>query len=216
MATSEAKAISRLTKRNPEQSKKVLITATLDTIAETGIGDATVSKIVERAGLSRGMIHLHFGGKSQLLSAAAKTFSEVYYQELETYVKMAGSDPVAIILSVIEADLSNKVMNERSTRIWHAFRGAAGTDPGIARFSNTRDKRLREILQSAFTELATDDDAKTSPEQAKAATYGLLVMLEGMWVDYLANAGSFSRREATAIVSKFIEGLYPNHVWQVE
>ncbi|MEP2028080.1 MAG: TetR family transcriptional regulator C-terminal domain-containing protein [Paracoccaceae bacterium] len=216
MSVSETKATSKSTKRNPEHSKKLLISAALDTIAETGIGDTTVTKIIDRAGLSRGMIHLHFGGKSQLLTAAAKTFSEVYYQELEVYVQAAGSDPVAIILSVIKADLSDKVMNDRSTRIWHAFRGAAGTDPGIASFSNTRDKRLREILNSAFMEIANDYDAKTAPQQAKAATYGLLVMLEGMWVDYLANARSFSRSDATAIVSKFIAGLFPNHVWQVK
>lgn len=208
-------ATPRSTKRNPEHSKRVLITATLDTIADMGIADATVSKIIERAGLSRGMIHLHFGGKSQLLAAAAKDFSEVYYQELEAHVQAAGSDPVAVILSVIKADLNDKLMNERSTRIWHAFRGAAGTDPGIARFSNTRDKRLREILKSAFMEIAIDNDAQTATEQAKAATYGLLVMLEGMWVDYLANANSFSRGEATAIVSRFISGLFPNHDWHV-
>lgn len=216
MSVSETIATPRSTKRNPEHSKKVLISAALDTIAETGIGDTTVTKIINRAGLSRGMIHLHFGGKSQLLAAAAQTFSEVYYEELENFLQAAETDPETIIMSVVKADLSDKVMNERSTRIWHAFRGAAGTDPGIASFSNTRDKRLREILHSAFTKLANEYDTQTAPLLAKTATYGLLVLLEGMWVDYLANANSFSRSEATAIVNRFIAGLFPYHFEQVE
>lgn len=210
MSAEDAKA----TKRNPVHSKNALIAATLDTIAETGIGDTTVSKIIARAGLSRGMIHLHFGGKSQLLTASAEAFSKAYYVELETHVQAAGSNPVAIVMSVVKADLSEKLMNERSTRILHAFRGAAATDPGIASFSNTRDKRLRELLHSAFIEIAQSYDPRTASLQATAATYGLLVMLEGVWVDYLANAHRFSRDEAIAIVTKFIAGLFPEHTWE--
>ena len=198
-------------RRNPEQSRGQLITATLDTIAEIGIGDTTVTRIIDRAGLSRGMIHLHFGGKSQLLAAAAKAFSESYYQEVEKSVLAAGTDPEAIILSVVRADLGDTLMNERTTRIWHAFRGAAGTDPGIARFSNTRDKRLREILHAGFSEIARSYDTARAPVLTKTATYGLLAMLEGMWVDYLANSNSFSRREAIAIVCRFMAGLFPRH-----
>ena len=198
-------------RRNPEQSRNQLITAALDTIAEIGIGDTTVTRIIDRAGLSRGMIHLHFGGKSQLLAAAAKSFSESYYQEVEHSVQAAGSDPEAIILSVVRADLGDTLMNERTTRIWHAFRGAAGTDPGIASYSNTRDKRLREILHSGFSEIAKSYDDARAPDLTKTATYGLLAMLEGMWVDYLANSNSFSRREAIAIVCRLMSGLFPRH-----
>ena len=55
-----------------EQNRVALIEATLDSIAEVGFARTSVSAIIDRANLSRGMIHLHFGGKDALVEAAAK------------------------------------------------------------------------------------------------------------------------------------------------
>ncbi|WP_299846956.1 TetR family transcriptional regulator C-terminal domain-containing protein [uncultured Roseovarius sp.] len=188
--------------------------ATLDTIAEIGITDTTVSKIIQRAGLSRGMIHLHFGGKNQLLAAAAKSFGQEYFDELDHRVQQATSGPEDVITAVIQADLSEALMNERSTRIWHAFRGAANSNDGIALYSSTRDKRLRDTLHSAFKKIAQEYGEAENSALARDATFGLLVLLEGMWVDYLTNANAFSREVAVSIVLRFIAGLFPNHFQQ--
>ncbi len=204
-------AAKRSSKRDPESSKRTLIAATLDTIAEIGITDTTVSKIIQRAGLSRGMIHLHFGGKNQLLTAAAQSFGEEYYRELDRLVSLAGDDPEAVIMAVVQADLSEAVMNVRSTRIWHAFRGAAGTNDGIALYSSTRDKRLRATLHDAFKTIARAYGEDGDSVLARDATFGLLVLLEGMWVDYLSNADAFSREVAISIIRRFIQGLFPGH-----
>ena len=59
-------------------------------------------------------------------------------------------------MAVVQADLSEAVMNVRSTRIWHAFRGAANSNTGIALYSSTRDKRLRATLHGAFKTIARD------------------------------------------------------------
>ena len=201
----------RASKRDPESSKRTLIQATLDTIAEIGITDTTVSKIIERAKLSRGMIHLHFGGKNQLLTEAAKSFGQEYFDELDRCVQQAGSDPEAIIMAVVQADLGEVLMNERSTRIWHAFRGAAGSNDGIATYSSTRDQRLRDTLHAAFEGIAAEYREEDRATLARDATFGLLVLLEGMWVDYLSNAKIFSREVAVSLIRRFIRGLFPNH-----
>ncbi|MEO9780993.1 MAG: TetR family transcriptional regulator C-terminal domain-containing protein [Sedimentitalea sp.] len=205
----ETPAEKRTAKRDPESSRRALILATLDTIAEIGITDTTVSKIIQRAGLSRGMIHLHFGGKNQLLAAAARSFGESYFEVLDQWVQGAGDDPEAIITAVIRADLSETLMNVRSTRIWHAFRGAANSNEGIAAYSGTRDKRLHDIINTAFRQIAHDSGESKESTLARDATFGLLVLLEGMWVDYLSNADAFSRDVAISIVRRFIAGLFP-------
>ena len=43
----------RPARRNPEASRRALIEATLDCIAEDGIAETSVSRIIERAGLLR-------------------------------------------------------------------------------------------------------------------------------------------------------------------
>ncbi|UWQ90321.1 TetR family transcriptional regulator C-terminal domain-containing protein [Rhodobacteraceae bacterium M382] len=201
----------RTARRNPKASKETLIRATLDTIAEIGITDTTVSKIIQKAELSRGMIHLHFGGKDQLLVAAVHSTSIEYYQEVDRRVAMAGNNPADIVMAVIEADLSETLLNERSVRIWHAFRGVARTNPEIARYSSTRDRRLRDMIRGAFDTLAEGGDPDEARVLARDATSGTLALLEGMWVDFMSNTDDFSRPVAVSIVCRFLAGLFPSH-----
>ena len=64
-----------------------LIEATLRALSELGYANASVSEIIKRAGLSRGMIHLHFGSKDNLVIEAAKHASERYHAFLETWLE---------------------------------------------------------------------------------------------------------------------------------
>ena len=197
-------------KRDPKGSRQALIDATLDTIADIGLTDTTVTHIIRRAGLSRGMVHLHFGGKDNLLTAAAKHFSDAYYAVLDRHLDGAGTAPETIIMAVIRADLGEELLNERSTRIWHAFRGAAPTHKGIARYSSTQDARLTEILQQAFEDVSGSSEPAVR-QTALQATFGTFALLEGMWVHFLSDMENFSREEAVELVRKFLAGMYPGH-----
>jgi len=195
-------------RRNPEASKQSLIDATLDTIAEIGITDTTVSSIIQRAGLSRGMIHLHFGGKDNLLTSAAKYFNEKYYAEMDQQLARADETPQEKIMAVVSADLGETLLNERSTKIWHAFRGVANSHPGIAKFSSTQDERLQSIVRQSFQQIA-DAKGTSDPKIVQHATLGTLALLEGMWVHYLSDRDNFSRTDAVAMILRFLNGLFP-------
>ena len=203
-----ARARKRGARRDPEANKRLLIEATLDTIADIGITDTSVSRICERSGLSRGMIHLHFGGKDNLLTAAAQQFSVEYYAALDRMTDL-GPDalPEDRVMAVVAADLSETLLNPRSTKIWHAFRGIASSHPGIALYSSTQDKKLVDTLRRAFGDLSirTGQDAALADD----ATSGTLALLEGMWVNYLTDMQGFSREGAAALVRRFLAGLYP-------
>ncbi|MFU1477964.1 TetR family transcriptional regulator C-terminal domain-containing protein [Roseovarius sp. C7] len=196
--------------RQPVKNRLLLIEATLDTIATHGITETTVSRIIDRAGLSRGMIHLHFGGKDNLLVAAAQAFNEAYYDEMERQVSGLGDDPTEIVMGVVRADLSAALLNERSAKIWHAFRGVASANPDIARFSDTRDYRLRQTLRQVFDRIVREEGREAEQTLARDATYGTLVMMEGMWTDFLTHMSGFDRGEAERIVRRFLKGLFPS------
>lgn len=196
--------------RDPRRHRQVLLKATLDSLAEVGIAETTVSAIIHRAGLSRGMIHLHFGGKDGLLAAAAAAFSDEYYAEMDRQLARASGDPVEVILAVVRADLSPEILNERSVAIWHGFRGAARNNPEIARFSNTRDKRLRSMVCDAFDALLTEFSPNEDSIIANEVTLGTLALLEGMWVDYMTHPNAFSRETAARIIARFLNGIIPN------
>lgn len=198
-------------RRNPEHHRRKLIEATLNSIAEDGISDTTISKIIERAGLSRGMVHLHFQGKDNLIVAAAESFSKEYYAEMDRLIVGTEDNPAALISALISADLGPTILNERSAVIWHAFRIAVRSNPKIGKFSDTRDKRLRHMIRTAFRELLAREDFHDANVIANEITLGTLALLEGMWTDYLAHPNDFSRKTATRIAFRFLNGIMPGH-----
>jgi TetR/AcrR family fatty acid metabolism transcriptional regulator len=53
-----------------EQARRAqLVSCAIDAIAELGYGQASLARIAERAGISKGVIAYHFDGKDELLSA---------------------------------------------------------------------------------------------------------------------------------------------------
>ena len=194
--------------RDPERNKARLIEAVLDSIAEVGIAETTVSRIIERAGVSRGMIHLHFGGKDKLLAAAAAEFSARYYTEMDRQIAGTRNDPAARIAAVVRADLSERILNERSAAIWHAFRGVARTNAAIARYSDTRDARLRSMIYEAFSVLLVPETA-ADRAMVDDVTLGAMALLEGMWTDFLTHPTSFSRDTSVRIVMRFLAAICP-------
>ena len=205
----QAETDSKPSRRDPARHKQELIEATLDLIAEIGIPETTVSQIIEKAGLSRGMIHLHFGGKDQLLIAAAQSFSADYTDTMERLVAEADPSPVGTVKAIIRADLSEDLMNVRAARLWHAFRGIPNPHPEIARSCGTRGGLAREKLGEAFAELSEDQGATDAHRLARDATFGTMALMEGMYVDFLSNQEKFSRDAAYRIVLRFVEGLFP-------
>ena len=188
------------------RSRQAMIDATLDIIAEAGIGGASVSRIVEKSGLSRGMIHLHFGTKEKLLVEAARSMADDYYRNLFQFINAAPDLPAQRLIAMIDADLDEASLSAKSIAIWFAFRGAARAHNEFARYSDTRDRRLRDLFTATFAELI--GKAADAPEVIDAAT-GTIALMEGMWADYFLHSDAFDRDAARRVVLHFIAGVLP-------
>ena len=194
-----------------EQNRVALIEATLDSIADIGFARTSVSEIIDRAKLSRGMIHLHFGGKDALVEAAAKHSSDAYYDSLTARLDRAGALPQESVEAVIRSDLSETVLNRRTVSLWYAFRGESRERKTIAAYSDTRDRRLRNLTFESFLRVARQTDLADPETAAKDATNGTLALLEGMWTDYLLHPESFDRQAALRTIFRFLAALFPKH-----
>ncbi|MFY0312251.1 TetR family transcriptional regulator C-terminal domain-containing protein [Leisingera sp. D0M16] len=197
--------------QNREQNRLALIEAVLDSVAEKGISETSVSEIIQRAGLSRGMIHLHFGGKDNLVHAAAHYSSEEYYDGLEALLQTAGNSPQERIEMIVRGDLSERVLNRRNVNIWYAFRGESRNRKAIAEHSDTRDGRLRGMIHNAFSRIVREAGTPDASAAARDATHGTLALLEGMWTDYLLHPDRFDREEAMRIIFRFLAAMFPAH-----
>lgn len=194
-----------------DQNRRALIDATLDSIAEIGIAQTSVTEITRRANLSRGMIHLHFRGKDNLLVAAIKRAGEVYYGHLDWFLVNAGNLAQYRLAAVIECDLDERVLNKRSVNIWYAFRGEAREGNRISKYTDTRDRRLNTLIYQVFRELDGFGNHSDAALIARDATQGILALLEGMWTDFLLHPDVFNRKRAKRIIFRFLSALYPRY-----
>ena len=190
-----------------DRHRQQLIDATIEIVSEFGIAGSSVTMIVTRAKLSRGMIHLHFNSKEHLLIEAASHWSEVYFAQLEINLRLASSNAHDRLRALISFDLSEKILNPKTVNAWFAFRGEARSHNSFAKYSDTRDDVLRKMFTQAFRELA---EGREEPDVlARDAAHGTIAMLEGMWADYLLHPGAFNRNTAKRIVFRFVSALFP-------
>lgn len=194
-----------------EKNRLTLLEATLDSIAEQGIAETSVSEIIARAGLSRGMIHLHFGGKENLVEAAAELSNQRYYEQLERHLAASGDRPQDKIVAIVRSDLSEEVLNTRNVSVWYAFRGEARKRAVIAGLSDTRDTRMGGLAKRSFVAIARAEGHAHPRAVARDASNGTLAILEGMWTDYLLHPDRFNRGDAARIVFRFLAAMFPAH-----
>lgn len=186
-----------------DRNRQRLIDATLQALVQFGYGEASISKIIQIAGLSRGMIHLHFENKDALLAAAAEQASQDYYAGFETWIKDTPPNPQGRLEAIIDYDLSPDVLSEKNICTWYELRGAARTCSSIGQFTGTRDTQLEDIYAETFKAM-TDDQ-----ELIQDATYGTISLSEGIWIDFMLNPRDFDRKAARRVIFKFLGGLFP-------
>ncbi|MGB0847695.1 MAG: TetR/AcrR family transcriptional regulator [Thiolinea sp.] len=189
--------------------RNLLLEATTDIIATEGIAAASVTRICEQAGLSRGMVHLHFANKESLLLEVARVMNARYFSAIEEFLQGSGHSPQEKIEAVVQADLSEVLLNHKSVNIWYAFRGEARSNNGFMKYTDTRDAALRDQLFSAFLVLSAKDNQAIM--LARDTTHGTIALLEGMWTDFFLHNDQFNRDTAQRIVFRFLAALYPGN-----
>lgn len=193
---------------NKPLNREKLIQATLDTIVESGIENASVSQILKKANLSRGMINLHFDGKESLLLEALKRYTDIYnqsfYSKLEDIVDASAASKLQ---AIVEHDLCTSVLNLDYVVIWYEFRGKARTNEIYRQYTDTRYSRFRRTYYSICKELVKKESL--SDVSAKSIAHGLITMIEGMWIDFYLHSDSFNRNAAKKTFFIYLTALFP-------
>ena len=69
-----------------EQRRQQLIDATIKCIAKKGLSSTTLADVAKEAGLSQGIVNLHFNSKDNLLYETLRYVSEDYDKQfMQTY-----------------------------------------------------------------------------------------------------------------------------------
>ncbi len=201
MAADRTKPVSRAnvgTKRVVDKSahRLALLDATACVIAQHGISGTTISRIQEASGLSRGLIHLHFQSKDNLIAELARHLDAEYQSSRKLAIADVGTDPKARLREIIRVEFSTRILNPGTNAVWMALRSECHARREILRDVDTRDWSIYREIFSCFSAMS---GPASDPVACRRATLALMTMLEGLFTDLHLHPDNFNRDEAVKV-----------------
>ena len=129
-----------------ELRRQQLIDATVKCISKKGIGGTTLADVAREAGLSQGIVNLHFESKDNLLAETLRFLAEEYDEHFMRTLGKAPDHPAARLQAIMEMDLMPAVCDRHKLAVWFAFWGEVQAVPTYQKICAARDEKYDEIM----------------------------------------------------------------------
>ncbi|MGF1444824.1 MAG: TetR family transcriptional regulator C-terminal domain-containing protein [Pikeienuella sp.] len=163
--------------------RKQLIDATIDAIAELGVSRTTMAEITGRAGLSMGIVNLHFENKDNLLKSTLVHLSEELRDHWTEFQTAQGLGPAEKVWGIISANFHADVATRNKMRAWFAFFGEARYRAFYREMVADFDNERAEALETSLAQLK-QDGAQIDFAPA-ALTQSIESMADGLWLSMI-------------------------------
>lgn len=202
---------SRLTRRRtapPEQRRVQLIQATIRSIARHGLPDTTMATVSQEAGLSQGIVNLHFKSKENLLLETLKFVVDEYRSAWERALAEEHESPAEELAALVGVDFDANLCDRDKLAVWFAFWSESKSRPTYRRLCAERDRDYEEHIRELCAEIKAEGNYDVDSD---AVAWGLSSMGEGLWLDLLISPRRLSRDEARRLSMVHLANAFPKH-----
>ena len=207
MAVAASKPARRTATR--ERRRRQLIDATMKCIGRRGISGTTLADVAREAGLSQGIVNLHFDSKENLLRATLEQLADEYRAQFERAYERAGPDAADQLHALLALDLKPSVCAPAKLAVWFAFWGEVKSRPTYRRICDAIDSYYDDVVERLCTEIIAD--GRYDDVDAGATTLALTSMTNGMWLSCLVSPKTWDRHEALAAIDGYLHATFPKH-----
>jgi len=191
-----------------EMRRAQLIKATIKCVAQKGLSSTTMADITKEAGLSLGIVNLHFQSKDKLLVETLRYMSEEYGESVQRALATEGG-PAAKLTALMEMDFSAKVCQRNKLAVWFAFWGESKSRPIYQALCAKIDEDANASVHTLFQQLDKDGDYQHIDPDNFASVWNALT--EGLWLDILISPNDMNREKAKAICQGYLASIFPRH-----
>ncbi len=209
MAPTVGRRLSSQRTASKEARQTQLIKATIRSIAKRGLSDTTIATVAKEAGLSQGIINLHFQSKDRLLVETLRYVADEYTNAWRTALDKAGPSSTERLAAVIEANFGKAVCDRNKLAVWFAFWGESKSRPTYRNICTRLDQEYDAMLTRFCADLIRDGGY--SGIDAENIATALSAMGDGLWLDLLVNPESMDRERAKATCMAYLAAVFPNH-----
>lgn len=178
-----------------EIRRRQLIDATIASIHEIGLAEASLSRISARAGVSTGIVHHYFEDKADLLEATLRQLGDRLRDSVVSRLEGATS-PIERLLAVIDGNLGTDQFTPESVSAWLAFWAQVPKNARLARVQHIIVSRLHDNLVHALKLIGRRDADHIARVTA--------ALIDGLWLRAALSAAGPSSREARLQVLDYL------------
>jgi TetR/AcrR family transcriptional repressor of bet genes len=204
-------ATAKNTKRTAtrEKRRQQLVNATMKCIARKGMGGTTLGDVAKEAGLSQGIVNLHFESKENLLNETLRFIADDYKAQFNRVLDKSEPDAASKLHALMKLDLRPSILERRKLAVWFAFWGEVKSRPRYREVCEKSDEYYDEILSSLCDEIISEGSYKNV--SSAAVTTVLTSVTNGMWLSYLISPKRFDHQNATNAVDEYLSSIFPKH-----
>lgn len=205
-------ALSRRRTAPPEERREQLIQATIRCVANHGLADTTIATVAQEAGLSQGIINLHFQTKEGLLTETLRYLADEYRNACREAAAVADVSPAAGLEAMVELDFRRSICARDKLAVWFAFWGERKFRPTYRRICADRDKSYDDMVRVMCRRLC--EEGGYPDVEPDLVADGLSALTDGLWLDLLVRPESMSRELAKRITLSYLADAFPKHFRQ--
>jgi len=175
-----------------------LIEMTIDSLAEVGYVESTLSRIGKRAGVSAGLVVHYFQDKDGLLEATFRTLIERLTARTRARLRQAHT-PRGRVQAIIDVNLAAEEFDRRAGSAWLAFWGQVPHAPRLQRIQRVYQRRMLSNLRHALRSLLDAGEARSLATMIAA-------MIDGVWLRAaLSNWTDADSEVARELLTTFVD-----------
>jgi TetR/AcrR family transcriptional repressor of bet genes len=205
----------RFERQLPQVRRQALISATIECLKRYGHDGLSIRTISAQAGVSVGLINHHFPNKDELIAAAYRHFNGELVGGMLAAVARAPDSPAARMRAFLEASFSPPNLDADVLAVWVVFWGLYRHSRLIQRVHRETYEDYVQLLRGMLAQLLQDPPGLRARRGARPAVdlrlaaIGLTALLDGLWLEWCLEPGTFKPAEAVALCEGWISSLRP-------
>ena len=187
-------------RETPEVRRRLLIEATMRSIAHYGYAGTTIETICEEAQVSRGLINHHFGSKEELIRQSYKALRDEWVAATHGSVLDEFAEPEERLRALIRVSFGPTMFKQEYLGIWAGFWSAIGKSPALRKMNRELFDKDREAYEAIFEEIGRMRGKRID---ARRAALTVIALIDGFWLEWCLDPKSFTAAEAEAACLAF-------------
>jgi TetR/AcrR family transcriptional repressor of bet genes len=192
-----------------EVRRQQLIEATLDSLAENGISGTTMAAVTGRAGLSMGIVSLHFKSKDNLLTSTLRHLSE---EIRDAWVNINSDTTLSVperLSGIVAASFDPNIASTTKIAVWFAFFGEAKYRQVYRDMVEEFDDERTDAIEDLCAEVIRDGGYSNISPEILATTIECLC--DGLWLNMILYPDWLPAASAKLQVMDLLARHFPNH-----